>query len=356
MSGIVEYISAAPDPFEVGHREHALRVRAFDRTLREVVVSTLEEFNFEKSLRDQVHALGGTAEQMIIGEVCVGSDGREEKGICSPFDLVVYLVNSGLPQSKCFELGEQINQNFRQPEQMRVFESVEAKLMEGRVSCYNGSQDSLWPDRVLDSLVLREENTDITQAARQKLLGEIRDLDQGEFGSRLISRISEKLTKYRRVSRLGSQNAQGGTIEHFSIEKGEAYFDNSTNRHGLGQSSFKQNILRMVQATVNREILHHIRELDDQGARRFILNLPTNMEEKLHFLRDEGVFNRDKLSNPLVEKLVDNYLYFLWLYHQSEHDFFHFQESVIVFDSKVTGERRDDIVELAQRAVKLRKK
>lgn len=354
MSAITDFINSAPDPRQDDYKAHIGIVRKFDSTLREYAINTLDSSYFSEQLRHQIARLGGDAEKAIMAEVCVGSDGREEKGVSSPMDLVVYVVGSGLARETCRELGEMVNASFPQFEGQRIFETVEAKFLEGRVSLFNGSLDGLWPDRVLDSFPLREENQDVVQAARLKLLSELRDVDQGAFGKKLIKRIGERLTHYRSITRAGKQTVQGNDVEHFNIDKGEAYYDQELNRTALGPSSFKQSLLRLIQNTINREVLHHLRELDSVAARDFLLKLPTNTEARIRYLDQEGVFNRDKLNHAASEKLIDNYLYFLWLYHQSEYCYLHHANKVIAFDRTLVKERREDVLDLSLRAVKRR--
>ena len=341
------------DPRDTDYLRHSDEVRSFNQALRAIAAETLSDAGFPEELRSIVGSLGGDPSRVLFAEACTGSDGREEKGIASPLDLVVYSAAGGIPEQARSRVSQAAAVLLPEPpdQPFRVFERVELKMLETPVAFYGGNPAELWPCRVLDARPLNEDDYDVTEAARRKLTWEICEGEGGSLGSRLARRIGERVAKYRKAAREGAQHAHGGEIVHFSMSTGEAYYDHELHRTALGPSAFKHNILRLVQTTLTRSIINRVRDLGLAAGEVLLRHLPQNTCEKLSFLESEGVFNRGKLPHGKLELLKDNYLYFLWLQHQAEYAFFHQRSTRIVFDAKTAAERRDDLVELARRAV-----
>ena len=313
-------VQSEPDPAGEGYTEHALRVRTFDQALRSYTQSFLDSNDFETLVSDCVERLGGRR-PALIGEMCTGSDGREEKGICSPIDLIVYLVQSELENYDVKSVGRLVRETLGKIPGSDLIGQIEIKLLERDITCFNGDRGMLWPDRVLDSQSLEPDNEDMARAARAKLVNSLSSENVNSCIQAVTKRIKERIATFRKICERGWQSCRGSTVTHFDLNAGEAYFDNSISRFAIGPGSFKQNALRLTQNCLNLFMFREISSCSRESGIDLTLALPTNTVDRLAFLSGNGLIDRTKMPYAVVERIADNYSYFMWLYHQSEFNY-----------------------------------
>lgn len=76
--------------------------------------------------------------------------------------------------------------------------------------------------------------------------------------------------------------------------------------------------------------------------------MPPNTCERLDYLKSESIIG-NQLSEADMTLLKDNYLFFLWLYHKSEHQACLHNNRVITFDRNQVQNRINDTIYVSKK-------
>lgn len=338
-----QLVANQPDPSTRSYQAHALEVRQFSDTLRFHAESFLDAVDFEDMVSREITEVGGS-QTKLLATTCLGSDGRKENAACSPLDLIVFAMNSGLDNQDAPIISKRIVESFRRATASKLIGEIEIKFCEEPLTFYEGKVGSPWPDRVTDALAINPIDHDFVMLMRDKLATELNGKSNPDLSRRILHKIQDRIKDYRRVSRMGTQKYGDATIQRFDLDQGLVYFNDSISRTGIGPSSFKQSLLRLVQSCVNKIIFRTVAEANLTDGKAFLRQLPNPTEERVDFFREIGLVSSKRFQEGPSERLKDNYSYFLWQYHRSEYAFSHRRETAIAINGSEAKDRRDDLV------------
>ncbi|HMO02434.1 MAG TPA: hypothetical protein PKD37_05705 [Oligoflexia bacterium] len=244
ITKLKELLQTIPDPNQApNHLAHAESIKTANQELLSFADIALREENFEEKV-SKVLENNGNRTTSIIAPTAIGSDARGEKGVSSPFELVVYANRLSTDTIRLPEVSQEISDQLpKNGAPLVMFDSAELKILTQPLMPHIGDQKQLWPGRVLDSVALGSDNHDVIDASRRVLAWEVR---AEEIGKKLLEKLKERIRSYRQISETGKQKAKGEEIVHFDLDRGEAYLDADKNRGSIGASSFKQSLLRFV--------------------------------------------------------------------------------------------------------------
>lgn len=248
-----------------------------------------------------------------------GSDARLEKGHFSESELIVFANQNG--DTKSAEILR--SHGF----------DVEIKIIGSEtLSFYEGKRNTVFPQRVYDSVVL-VGNPDVFVEAKRRLVSEWKEI-RG-----IKEEIKRKKAEYR-IALNGEQNWKGCKVRNYDLETGEAYYFDDTET-GARIRSFKNGPLRFVQFAVTNSLISSIKARTTEAGVRIMEEIPTNTSDRIEFLRSVRVLD---LEPAEARAMVEIYEHFLCAYHISE------------WESK-KGRRTTavDIVETRERIIELEK-
>ncbi|MEI6850066.1 MAG: hypothetical protein WCK29_03430 [archaeon] len=274
-----------------------------------------------------------------IAFATTGSDSRLEKGPVSPVEIVLYTqdkrdyetmlaqpLDQYLKNNRNYFHLDGLDLKFIGAEMMSYFVTNRGKENEGKL---------LSPNRVLDSTMLFGDQN-MHNLAKRYLYQEIKSSD----GKAMADKIKDKLRGHKKITLEGTQNYRGFPLEHFNFESGIANYDPEKNLQ-----SFKQGPLRTTQYALVNGVCTMIRRGDDESL---ISSLPSNTIDKIHALEVEG---KTGLSQQNIRELSDNYKFFLWLYHKSQHAYRTSGITQTGFDSGEAKERAKSLTSICSEQI-----
>ena len=353
-------------PATIAPSDYAEELERHTRDSRQYVVDFLEQWKIVDFIREELSWIKGIGDQVEVAILATGSDGRREKAtfvpgvlngaaksvpdemrdreVPSPLDIQVALsafpileasAMSGSFDTRPLEthlaqiLHDSSGQILETVRGDLVPTGIFEELLEPKIvhdtypSSYFGDRGNHWPTRIFDSEALTNGSHPLDNILRVKLFEEIQIARRGK---KLKDVERQRANDYLQVCKgkewQGQQLQPGqqalsiekGVLTHFDLDRGEAYYDKN-----YGTASFKYGPLRTVQMFVSAamlSVLMHGKDAKAQRAYGMLRKLPRPTAEKLRYLLDGGFIEMDK--NAQVERLIENYYFFLQQYHQSE--------------------------------------
>ena len=301
-------------------------IRTRSETYRAFVRSIMQR-EIESKIDDR-----RTLRSVIISEH--GSAARNEKGNSSKVDIhitgiqaAVQTVYNVLSNGSLKELFLEIDQR-----------------PEGETSLVYYDKDSKnpYPCRTLDSVPIYQVNSTEVQSSKRRLLNELLN----EF-FRVIKKINERKRGYKNIiTNGGVQNFKQEEIKHYDLIEGTMTYKGDTDVYG----SFKLSALRFTQNQILLEILKLLKKLlNENGAEKFIDNLPQNTKDKLLYIHDTCGTH---LTYTEIIELTNLYEYFLWLYHKSQYEFERNKKTTVeIPDPQLTAENIQDLIQLTRSGI-----
>ncbi len=349
-----------PQPASIPPEKYAEALRVHSGESHRYTATLLENITLVRQIKENLSFIDGIGEDLNVEILVTGSDGREEKGtfipgklngnsrmtladfegISVPSKMDMLAVLSLYPHLEKIALydpfslseAETTLQGLLEAHHQEVMALMKESLLDIGLfekemevksihspdpSGYFNDRNKRWPTRIIDSLSLTPSDAHLDQALRVKLTEEI-----FQNGKKMHEHEKDRLRDHRRVCtgfesdamklKPGMQrySASVEVLQHFDLEQGVAYYDREER---IG--SFKFGPLRTVQMQISSEIIRLLKTKSKLSAIRIIRELPRNTEEKLWFLNGHRL-----ISTPpqTIERLIENYHFFLQLYHQSE--------------------------------------
>jgi hypothetical protein len=262
-----------------------------------------------------------------------GSDARLEKGPVSPVELVLYTYGNQ---------NDDVKEKLKDSVSSNSFVSFYDRCMEIKDVSNNVISESVFnsglsnelkicsPNRFLDASFIFGDIL-YYELAKQSFLREIRS----DYGKSILKKIKHRGREHLVATKTGIQKYNKNiSLLHFDVDKATSFYDPEARLW-----SFKQGPLRAVQYAIVKDSLKFIRSENDAD---FIFDAPRNTVQKLEFLMDENILS---LSKGGLSDLLDNYKYFLWLYHKSQW-MFNKGVDVVSFDSREVRDRCKNIEEI----------
>ena len=267
-----------------------------------------------------------------IAIMITGSDGRLEKGPQSRIDLVVLKENmpsiDGIVGS--VESITELNSG------KSIFEDTEIKDLENdSMSFYKNQRDRTFPGRIIESELLAG-NDYLGEKSRMKLYNEL----VGPDGKSIKDKTKDKEKEYRKIMLSGKQTRKGEEIEHFDMDSGMVFYDPED-----GIFSFKYGPLRFIQLSFISDIVNFSRQ---KQRNDLITGLPPNIEDRFYELENLGLSG---LPNNQVVELIDNYKFFLWMYHLSQSKYKQEGHKEMGFDRQEVKERINSISKILDKGI-----
>lgn len=328
-------------------KAHALESRSYIHTL-------FRQIRLLEYIREQVSWFADDPESLEVQILATGSDGRDEKATFVPGRLngkdsfvPKYLHEAAIPSSmnviaimglKDAAVSKSIDVRVvdemlsahraeimelmeRELMQLGLFEQMEVKSVYSQTpSGYLDNPSDMWPSRIFDTVSLSGEGS-LDQALRQSYADEL--LRNGR-PKKLREQEIDRAKQYRKVCTGGERaghalqpgmqyvSASAGVVTHFNLESGIAYYDRHNNI-----ASFKYGPLRTVQMHVSLLLISILSSnaKDTSTRKALIQNLPRSTADKLTYLHQNKMVD---CSVQQIERLIQNYQFFLQHYHQSE--------------------------------------
>jgi hypothetical protein len=344
-SWLSEIEAKVPNPTQQNYAEHFAALGDFNASFRLYAESFLDTHELNDLISSEIGRWSSNP-GVVTALACLGSDGREENAACSPLDIVALVINSGIDQPDIPNVSKRVAEAFRKNCQSKLFGEFEVKVMERPLAYFDGDRNKLWPDRVTDAQPINETDRVLVRHAQQVLIDQLRNETSGEqitMGRRVIEKFRERIKSYNKICTQGKQTCHGEVINHFDLQQGLSFFNDSVSRRSIGPSSFKQNALRGVQNAVNRRLFGTFIDDSPDKAKKITEEFPANTIDRLSFLRSEGMTSGD-FSQTIMGRLQDNYKYFLWQYHLSEWNYSKRGETSVPIDSSEVGKRMSDLI------------
>ncbi len=250
-----------------------------------------------------------------------GSDGRLEKGFFSESEIVIFARN---------ELDPAIAGKIKSHGLDVEIKRIELDIL----SFYEGNRNTVFPQRVYDSVVVLGDNQ-IFLEAKRVLVAEWKTV-RG-----VKEEIKRKKAEYKGTIR-GEQNWKGRKIKNFDLDAGEAHYH--TDELGAKIRSFKNGPLRWVQFVIANSLISTVKARTLDEGIEILQNIPTPTDEKIEFLRAARVLD---LEAGEAKELAEIYDYFLCLYHKSEAEAKK-GNSMTKFEPKEVKERITDLEKIIE--------
>jgi len=315
------------DPKNFTAEEHHQLVIFENTELREAVRNLLNQKNISEIVSKKIQELltnsNHPVQENLETEILIaGSDAREEKGASSQLELIILYDNPNWIHNY-FNLVEILNGHIGQGV---IDDKSELKALgSNKIHLFRGNESQPYPSRIFDAIKLTESPKDLLNSAKQELEKII--LTDGKS---ILETKRQRLKKFRQISKTGSTKEKSGIKTHFDLIKGEAYMDKTEYI-----CSFKYGPIRQIQTWTTMQLIKTIRSESRENRPSIIHQIPNSTVEKIQFLEQ---FENNKSIIPHKSALQQLYIYFLHLYHISEHDY-HFNNSrTTTFDIKQTKE------------------
>lgn len=375
-----------PEPLSIATNDYAESLRVHTQDVHAYVAKLFSDMTLVRYLQDDLSWIDGFDDHIDLEMLVTGSDGRGEKATFIPrltngnakmmrehsidsstvpsrMDMILALRLSGRleeillqdPEAKRLFEGELqslierndgniINSITPDLLDTEIFEdAVEVKSVHSlRPSSYFNNPDERWSTRIVDATSLTPGPADLEKVLRRKLAAEV----QADAKS-MRKREQDRLKWYKRVCtgyisdklklKPGMQKHKVDEIlTHFDLDTGIAYYDRDAKI-----SSFKYGPLRTVQMQISSALLKVLGTKSPESAVCILDELPKNTAEKLLFFSQN---NLTDVPQATVDRLIQNYHFFLRLYHQSEWNSAMHQSKEFVF-----AESRDDRTDIEMR-------
>jgi hypothetical protein len=344
------FLHAAYDSYVVGAND-AMRLR---------LKQFFEEIDIDEFIRSEISLRGGNGLKMQYCICNIGSDGRCEKGPTSPHDILILSKYDDLAPTGSLQKALEMkfkNLFVRQNELVlshdlhryapgahRVFSDFEAKSLSNSDIMYGYKQkpEASWPSRIFDADVVMPNGKGLLREAKRKLAIELREKNNGKLGHSIRSKEKDRLKDHARLTKTGINTFKGQTVQHFDLEQGTATYRLSEEISGISATSFKQGPLRLIQTAVVLRLIDVIRseEFTVDSADELLSEMETQTTRKLSYLHALGL---SKIHPGVMAGIIDNYKYFLWLFHQSEYAYYADKQTKILFQKQEVKERIHDI-------------
>ena len=350
-----------PDPREFKYSAYGSYIVGANDAMRAKLRQFFEEVDIDLFIREEVSLNGGNGADMHYSIFNIGSDGRHEKGATSPHDVMILSDGDGFENRG--ELNEILSSKFMSmfvkqndlmledndkryaPGAHRVFSDMEAKTVTGSDGMFSYKQNdkASWPSRIIDADIVMPNGKDQLRSARLLLLDEMKNVDNGRLGKKIRQHEKDRLKGYSKITNSGNNTMRGDRVTHFDINTGEAIYNLSDDVDGVCANSFKHGPLRLVQTAVVLKIVDIIRSNDFtvESGGDLLSEMETQTVRKIAYLHSMGV---SRVSPKVMSDLIDNYRYFLWLFHISEYEYYNNGNTVTDFNTKETAERLQDTI------------
>lgn len=105
----LNYALKFPDPRSTSdHVLHADDTRAANKVLHTVAQLELEKISFVERLKEIALEYRTDDMPTVVVPACVGSDGRHEKGVSSPLEMIVFLCKSALEKDSLGRVAQRL--------------------------------------------------------------------------------------------------------------------------------------------------------------------------------------------------------------------------------------------------------
>ncbi|MGB9707575.1 MAG: hypothetical protein ACPL1D_02380, partial [Microgenomates group bacterium] len=217
-----------------------------------------------------------------LAVIIIGSDGKEERHPQSKTELVILYQNTEDDLQKKIKLA--LSQLGDPTLLIEDFKNIS----EGTLSFYNNDPKTIYPDRILNSILVWGDVSIYTKARIKVLLEMTEDSNQGK---RIREEIKKQLSAHRQTTKTGRFRNQ------VVFDNTYQYYFESDNpkewRHG-----FKMGPLRAVQRRLDLLTIEAFKKgkltLDE------IESLPTNTVERIDFFVTHGLIDKD-FAQKLIE-------------------------------------------------------
>lgn len=327
------------DPQEMGYQTYVAYITGVNDILRQRLRQFFRDAEIDTTVRNLVDAAGGRGAEMNYSLYNIGSDGRCEKGATSPHDVLLLgrehdLEGQGKLQETLenafMDLFVRENEVIMErnciryaPGAHRVFADFEAKSLDGSdcMAAYKQRPNLFWPSRILDADPIRSDSFSILHEAKLHLAEEFIRKDEGRLGKKLAGNEKSRLKDHAAISSTGENTIRGERTKHFDLDEGTAHYALSEDISGVSQLSFKLGPLRLVQTAIVHRIITALRQrgVSVESVCDMLEDMQTQTTRKLAFLHSASL---STVSPRVIADLIDNYQYFLWLYHTSEFRYF----------------------------------
>jgi len=261
-----------------------------------------------------------------------GSGGRLECGPDSQMDLIII---SDDDDAKIRVIADHINDRYKRV----VFETDFKLLGTDSIVNYQNNPHNPRPSRSYDAnLIMGDKSGKLVKLFQKDLVQEVK-----AKGKNIQDQVRSRVRQFKQISRdNGCQQYGGQVLQHFDLDEGVMSYDPSKR---LG--SFKYGPLRMVQMQVAADITKTIRHYDSPEG--FVERMPKNTVDKLLYFYAE---NLSRLPESEIRELGENYDFFLWLYHKSQHAYFENKVSEVeICDPQIVRERMNNTIKLVEGSI-----
>lgn len=285
-------------------------------------LNSLVQKSFAKRLAERFKSIPEVATILIPG-----SDGRLEAGSpLSKFELIT-LLNADNPVDL-----DLISELKRAVVDVGVSQdNLEVKGRQSVMYFVDDNPEIIQPGRVADSTLGYGEE-DGLKAAKRRLANDLTTATN----SRSVGPISSLIRDAKKVTETGANRIFGNDCIHFDIESGSVFYNPEAR-----QFSFKIGPLRLVQNTILREEVKHVRATGDDDH---FNNRPNPILQRIDTLKDDRMLKLDRASLTEIKEI---YAFFLRLYHRSEELYRLNKQVVMQLDE-------NEKTEVAKRLIKLR--
>ncbi len=254
--------------------------------------------NWRQELKDLIDNLPATLENKVAF-VVVGSDGKEERHSQSKTELV-FLYDPLL----LYKIDGHPSQFIRFREGSVICNEIRPVEADGEtLSFFNNSSQSIFPDRILNSIVVWG-SPDIHLRARMQVIREM--VGQDERGGRIREALRKQISSYR-------QTLKNGFYRGLPVFKdGIQYYYECEDPKSL-QLGFKMGPLRAVQRRLDILTVQTWQGSIANLTEENIYNLPTNTCDRIDFF-----LSLKLLDEGFASQLKEAYLWFLREYHRAQ--------------------------------------
>lgn len=305
------HLRALIDTYESPHGKSPAEFAAYQKGFNEALLSRARSHLEMKGLRSKIKAIITRHEINPDYALSVtGSDGRREKSIASPIELMI--VIEGKDDVKV--LGEEIEATVLDElgtngdSSLFCVKDVEVKNTNGGdLAMFSKKPGLVMPSRLLDSsIVIGSE--DMVFQAKRNMAKEF----QGEQATKIMDGLRTRLTVSRKICRTGGNKFQGKDLQYFNPQTGEILYNPSESIHGV-----KPGPLRLVQWRLGISMVRSIRKTDLEHGERLVMDAPANIVDRMNFLQHEGIL---RATFRDITDLSTLYQYFLLKYGISEYE------------------------------------
>lgn len=305
------HLKALIDTYESPHGKKPAEFAAYQKGFNDALLSRARSHLETKGLRSKIKVIVEKyAARPDYALLVTGSDGRREKSIASPIELMIAVEGKDDTKILAEEVESTILSELGTNGDSSIFcvKDVEVKnVAGGDLAMFSKKPGLVMPSRLLDSSIVIG-NEDIVFLAKRNMAREF----QGDQAGRIMDGLRGRLNISRKVCRTGCSRFQGDDLQYFSPATGEIWYDPSKSIHGV-----KPGPLRLVQWRLGISMVRSIRKTDLEHAERLVMDAPANTIDRMSFLQHEGVL---RATFKEITDLSSLYQYFLLRYGISEYE------------------------------------